>query len=164
MQEETFKLGLRTLAAQLPYGKTPKDDELKFLWSVMPKHVTGQITDGMWLYAIQQRIMDPAPDDKLPIVQQVYRHLFRLRDGSPAFEWGLREDLPQRMAAAHQFHPLTPAAFAHKPPELPPIVEQAPENPQARRARLLALAEATGVDLSKPYQPEASGQDTDESQ
>lgn len=164
MQEETFKLGLRTLAAQLPYGKTPKEDELKFLWSVMPKNVTGQITDGMWLYAIQQRLMDPAPDDKLPIVQQVYRHLFRLRDGTPAFEWGLREDLQERMASAHQFHPLTPAASAHKPPELPPIYEQAPETPQARRARLLALAEATGVDLSKLNKPRPIGQDPDGSQ
>lgn len=156
MQEETFKLGLRTLAAQLPYGKTPKDDELKFLWSVMPKHVTSQITDGMWLYAIQQRIMDPAPDDKLPIVQQVYRHLFRLRDGSPAFEWGLREDLPQRMASAHQFHPLIPPPASQIPPDVPSITPMPKESRQARLARLLALAAETGVDLSKPYKPSSS--------
>lgn len=164
MQEDTFKLGLRTLSAQLPYGKTPKDDELKFLWALLPDQITGQITDQMWAYAIQQRLIDPAPDDKLPIVQQVFRHLFRLRDGSPAFEWGLREDLPERLLAPHCFHPLTPAASAHKPPELPPVMSCAPKSPQARRAMLLALAEETGVDLSKPYQPEASGQDSDGSQ
>jgi hypothetical protein len=155
MREDTFKLGLRTLCAQLPYGKTPKDDELKCLWVLMPKTVTSQISDEMWLYAVQQRIMDPAPDDKLPIVQQVFRYLFRLRDGSPAFEWGLREDLPERISAADQFHPLTPAASAHKPPEMPPIFERPPESPQDRRARLLALAKETGVDLSKPYKPPA---------
>lgn len=155
MQEDAFKLGLRTLCSLLPYGKNPKDDELKFLWALLPDQITGQITDQMWAYAIQQRLLDPSPDDKLPIQQQVFRHLFRLRDGSPAFEWGLREDLPERMASAHQFHPLTPAASAHKPPEMPPIIERAPESPQARRARLLALAKETGVDLSKPYKPPA---------
>ena len=152
MQENTFKLGLRTLCAQLPYGKTPKDDELTCLWAVMPKSVTAQIADAMWLYAVQQRLMDPSPNNELPIVQQVLRHLYRMRDGMPAFEWGLREDLAQRMAQATQFHSLeaaAPAIGAQEPLQLPCSEPCATESPQARRARLLALAEATGVDLSR---------------
>lgn len=150
MQENTFKIGLRALCAQLPYGKNPKDDELTFLWSLMPKSITAQITDEMWLYAVQQRLMDPTPDDKLPIFQQVMRHLYRLRDGMPEFEWGLRPDLPERMDNAHRFHSLTADASAQPAPALPEIRPMPTESPQARRARLVALAEATGVDLSKP--------------
>lgn len=149
MQENTFKLGLRTLCAQLPYGKNPKDDELSCLWSVIPKSATAQITDEMWLYAVQQRLMDPAPDDKLPIFQQVLRHLYRLRDGMPEFEWGLRPDLTERMANAHRFHSLTADASAQPAPALPEIRPFPTESPQARRARLLAIAEATGVDVSR---------------
>jgi hypothetical protein len=155
MREDTFKLGLRTLCAQLPYGKTPKEDELCFLWSVIPKSVTGQVTDGMWLYAVQQRLIDPAPDDKLPIFQQVLRHLYRLRDGMPEFAWGLREDLSERMASAERFHPLTPANTAAKRAALPPFRQKAPETKEQRRARIMALAAATGLDLSKPYEPKS---------
>jgi hypothetical protein len=104
----------------------------------------------MWAYAVQQRLMDPAPDDKLPIFQQVLRHLYRLRDGMPEFAWGLREDLSERMASPHCFHPLTPASAEQKPPELLPIRQRQPETREQRRARILALAAATGVDLSKP--------------
>jgi hypothetical protein len=153
MREDAFKLGLRTLCSLLPYGKNPKDDELKFLWALLPDQITGQITDQMWAYAIQQRLLDPSPDDKLPIQQQVFRHLFRLRDGSPAFEWGLREDLAQRMEHPNRFHSLTADASAQPAPALPEIRPMPIESPQARRARLIALAEAAGVDLSRssPY-------------
>jgi hypothetical protein len=154
MREDTFKLGLRTLNAQLPYGKNPKDDELTFLWALLPDSITDQITDAMWAYAIQQRLMDPAPDDKLPIFQQVLRHLYRLRDGMPEFAWGLREDLAERMTSPHRFHPLTPATEA-KRAELPPFRQKAPETKEQRRARIMALAAATGVDLSKPYEPKS---------
>lgn len=150
MQENTFVLGLRALCAQLPYGKNPKDDELTFLWALLPDSITDQITDQMWAYAVQQRLMDPTPDDKLPIFQQVLRHLYRLRDGMPEFEWGLRPDLPERMAHPDRFHSLTPDASAQPAPPPPEIRPMPTESPQARRARLLAIAEATGVDLSKP--------------
>jgi hypothetical protein len=150
MREDTFKLGLRTLCAQLPYGKNPKDDELKFLWALLPDSITGQITDQMWAYAVQQRLMDPAPDDKLPIFQQVLRHLYRLRDGMPEFAWGLREDLPERMASPHRFHSLTSGAAAQKPPELPPVRGIEPESREQRKARIMALAASVGIDLTKP--------------
>lgn len=156
MHEDTFKTGLRTLCAQLPYGKNPKDDELTFLWKLFPDSITDQISDRMWAYAIQQRIMDPEPNNDLPIVQQVMRHLYRLRDGMPAFDWGLRDDLPQRMANPGHFHSLDTASTAQEPLQLAPATPKAAELPEARRRRLLALAAATGVNLSRSLQPEAT--------
>jgi hypothetical protein len=156
MKQLAFTLGLRTVCSQLPYGKTPKDDEIKFLWILLPQSVAAEVTDEMWAYACQQRLMDPAPDDRLPIFQQILRHLYRLRDGQPEFAWGLRPDLPQRMAQANRFQPLFAATPPPPAPALAPPEPQVPESPQARRARLLALAESAGIDLSQPPAPRTS--------
>lgn len=108
MNSATFTLGLRSLAASLPYGKRLEDDEAKFLWLTLPETVRDQVTDAMWAYAIAQRRMDPAPDKELSIEMQLLRYLFRVRDGMPAFDWGFKPDLPQRMAMPGTFHPPVP--------------------------------------------------------
>ena len=109
MRAATFQLGLRTISAVLPYGKRLTDDETGFLWLTIPQSVRDSITDEMWAYACQQRRLDPSPDKELTLDVQLFRYLFRLRDGQPAFDWGLKADLPARMAAADRFHPLTAA-------------------------------------------------------
>jgi hypothetical protein len=108
MNPGTFTLGLRALAASLPYGKRLEDDEAKFLWLTIPESVKATVTDAMWAYAIAQRRMDPAPDKDLSIEMQLLRYLYRIRDGMPAFDWGLKPDLPQRMALPGTFHPPAP--------------------------------------------------------
>lgn len=153
MNFKSFKLGLAAINSQLPYGKKPTEDELMFLWSILPSRVTDEISEQMWLYACQQRLLDPEPNDKLPVFQQVLRYLYRLRDGVPAYDWGLRDDLPQRLANAHSFQPLEAQPIAPAPQKALGGVPAAPErseSPEARRRRLLALAAATGVDISRP--------------
>lgn len=108
MNSTTFALGLRSLAAALPYGKRLEDDEAKFLWLTLPQTVKDTVTDQMWAYAIAQRRMDPAPDKELSIEMQLLRYLFRIRDGMPAFDWGLKPDLAQRIANGAVFHPPVP--------------------------------------------------------
>ncbi|MEK0418401.1 MAG: hypothetical protein RI949_2407 [Pseudomonadota bacterium] len=108
MNPTTFTLGLRSLAASLPYGKRLEDDEAKFLWLTLPQTVKETVTDEMWAYAIAQRRMDPAPDKELSIEMQLLRYLYRVRDGMPAFDWGLKLDLPRRMAQGSVFHGSVP--------------------------------------------------------
>jgi hypothetical protein len=108
MNSTTFALGLRSLAAALPYGKRLEDDEAKFLWLTLPQTVKDTVTDQMWAYAIAQRRMDPAPDKELSIEMQLLRYLFRVRDGMPAFDWGLKPDLAQRIANGGVFHQAVP--------------------------------------------------------
>jgi hypothetical protein len=162
MNESVFGVGLRTLCSQLPFGKKPADDEISFLWMVLPQSVTTIVTDRMWGYAIQQRLLDPEPNSDLPICQQLFSYLFRLRDGRPDFELGLRPDLPERMNALKVFHPLSaPRAESalFNAPQLPEVPPRPPKTREQRIARLLALAEATGVDLSAPPSPLEEGND-----
>lgn len=107
MEIQTFALGLRTVSGFLPYAKKLADDEIKFLWLLIPQQVKEQITDEMWAYACNQRLLDPNPDKEQALHVQLFKYVYRVRDGQPAFEWGLKEDLPRRMALGGTFH--TPA-------------------------------------------------------
>lgn len=154
MDKHSFVLGLRSLAQQLPYGKRPEADELAYLWMVLPQSATEQVSDQMWAYALQQRLLDPHPNHDLPVVMQLFSYLYRCRNGHPAFELGLRPDLPQRLAQASRFHSLEVArpesALVDAAALLPPAPPRPAETPQQRRRRLLAFAESMGFDLSQP--------------
>jgi len=128
MNPATFTLGMRTVSAVLPYGKKLLDDEIKFIWLTLPQTVKDQVSDEMWGYACSQRLLDPAPDKELALHIQLLRYLYRNRDGQPAFDWGLKQDLSQRMAMGGQFHPavLPPGDPTPMPPQLPgtnPLLE-----------------------------------------
>jgi hypothetical protein len=115
MKATTFQMGLRALSSLLPYGKKITDEEALFTWALLPESVKSTVTDEMWAFACAQRRMDPNPDKELPLDIQLLRYVYRIRDGQPAFDWGLKQDLPQRMALGGQFHsPVLPAA------DLPP--------------------------------------------
>lgn len=110
MKASTYQMGLRALSSLLPYGKKITDEEALFTWAMLPESVKITVTDEMWVYACAQRRMDPNPDKELALDIQLLRYLFRIRDGQPAFDWGLKADLPQRMALGGQFHaPVLPA-------------------------------------------------------
>jgi hypothetical protein len=105
MKASTYQMGLRALSSLLPYGKKITDEEALFTWAMLPESVKSTVTDEMWVYACAQRRMDPNPDKELALDIQLLRYLFRIRDGQPAFDWGLKADLPERMALGGQFHP-----------------------------------------------------------
>ena len=121
MKCSAFQMGLRALSSLLPYGKKITDEEALFTWAMLPESVKVNVTDEMWLYACSQRRMDPNPDKELALDIQLLRYVYRIRDGQPAFDWGLKTDLPQRMAMGGQFHPpLLPAGDpTPPPPQLP---------------------------------------------
>ena len=121
MKCSAFQMGLRALSSLLPYGKKITDEEALFTWAMLPESVKVSVTDEMWLYACSQRRMDPNPDKELALDIQLLRYVYRIRDGQPAFDWGLKTDLPQRMALGGQFHPpVLPASDpTPPPPQLP---------------------------------------------
>ena len=121
MKATTFQMGLRALSSLLPYGKKITDEEALFTWAMLPESVKVSVTDEMWVYACAQRRMDPNPDKELSLDIQLLRYVYRVRDGQPAFDWGLKTDLPQRMAMGGQFHsPVLPAVDpTPTPPQLP---------------------------------------------
>ena len=121
MKCSAFQMGLRALSSLLPYGKKITDEEALFTWAMLPESVKTSVSDEMWAYACSQRRMDPDPDKELALDIQLLRYVYRIRDGQPAFDWGLKTDLPQRMALGGQFHPpVLPASDpTPPPPQLP---------------------------------------------
>jgi len=103
MQIQSFALGLRTVSGFLPYAKKLADDEIKFLWLLIPQQVKDDVSDEVWAYACNQRLLDPNPDKEQALHLQLLKYVYRVRDGQPAFDWGFKEDLPQRMSAGAVF-------------------------------------------------------------
>ena len=96
---------LAALSGALPFAKPIPTETFLLLWGSFPPQAKREVTPEMWTYAATQRCMDPSPDKELPLPFQLLRYLYRLENGMPNFEWGLKEDLPQRMAAPHLFNP-----------------------------------------------------------
>jgi hypothetical protein len=120
MQSATFRLGLKAVAAVTPYAKKLTDDEIGFLYLTMPKAVKDAVSDEMWAFACSQYRLDPSPNKEMPLDVQLLSYVYRVRSGRPAFDWGLKEDLPQRMASADRFHQQALTEAQGKAPELPP--------------------------------------------
>ena len=104
MRAKVFETSLRALSALMPFGKKMTDEEIQFIWMILPASVKKTVTDEMWGYACMQRRLDPNPNKDLSLDFQILSYLYRRRDSQPAFDWGLKEDLPQRMALPGQFH------------------------------------------------------------
>lgn len=125
MKSETFRLGLRAIASITPYAKKITDDEIAFLYMTLPSAIKRAVTDEMFAYACAQYRMDPSPNKDLPLDQQLLSYIYRLRDNRPAYDWGLKPDLSERMLNGDRFH-----AQAVLPPmqqQLPPATNPALE-------------------------------------
>ena len=121
MQAATFRLGLKSVAAITPYAKKLTDDEIGFLFLTIPQAVKDAVTDQMWAYACSQYRLDPSPNKEMPLDQQLLSYVYRTRNGRPALEWGVKEDLPHRMRHADRFHaPILTEGQGAAPP-LPPV-------------------------------------------
>lgn len=120
MNSKTFGLGLMSLSGSLPYGKKLTNEEVQFLWLLLPADVKAAVTDEMWAYGCSQRMLDPDPSKELPLHLQVLSYLFRIRDGQPAFDWGVKADLQHRMALPSCFHPHQLAPAAHNQQAIEP--------------------------------------------
>ena len=94
-----------TAAVQLnPYGKKLDDSTLELSYLLIPEKVKQEVSDEMLLYALMQHKLNPNPDKELGPDEQLFSHIYRMRDERPCFAWGLKEDLPARMANRNVFH------------------------------------------------------------
>lgn len=119
MDSKQFHLGLRAVTAAQPYGKKLQDDEIAFLWMMLPGSVKEQVSSDVWAYACNQALLDPAPNKDLPVHMRILSYVFRIENENPNFTWGLKGDLRDRMANAAQFNP-------HALPD-PSVVSQHPD-------------------------------------
>ena len=104
MRAKIFETSLRALSALMPYGKKMTDEEIQFIWMILPASVKQTVTDEMWGFACMQRRLDPNPNKELSLDFQILSYLYRRRDSQPAFDWGLKKDLAQRMELPGHFH------------------------------------------------------------
>ena len=121
MRAKIFETSLRALSALMPYGKKMTDEEIQFVWMILPASVKQTVTDEMWGFACMQRRLDPNPNKELSLDLQILSYVYRRRDGHPAFDWGLKQDLQQRMELPGQFHEdmaSLPVTSGH---QLPPL-------------------------------------------
>ena len=126
LSAQTFSAVLQTATELDPYGKRLSDTTIQMAFLTLPEKVKERVTDQMWVYALQQHRMDPAPDKELPLDMQLLKHLWKCENGAPCLRWGPKEDLAQRMALPGQFHgqPKSPYELGedlgHKEPQLAP--------------------------------------------
>ena len=121
MRAKVFETSLRALSALMPYGKKMTDEEIQFIWMILPASVKQTVTDEMWGFACMQRRLDPNPNKELSLDLQILSYVYRRRDGQPAFDWGLKQDLSQRMELPSQFHEDTASLPSTAGHQLPPV-------------------------------------------
>jgi hypothetical protein len=109
---ESFSHPLEALNAVLPFAKPINEGAWMLLWGTFPQHAKQHVTPAMWAYAAGQRLMDPDPAKGLPIHLQLLRYLYRLENGMPNFDWGLKLDLAERMALPDVFRQPDPRSLA----------------------------------------------------
>lgn len=104
INEQEFCNVLQALTRTLPRFKPWDAAALSLAWMTFPEKAKRDLTPQIWLYAAAQRRLDPAPKDDVPIDLQLLQYVYRQRDGQACIGWGLKADLPERMANANQFH------------------------------------------------------------
>ena len=107
LSADTFCRTLQGIQSLMPYGKTLNEAALLIAWQTLPNNVRQQLTSEMLAYAAGQYLQDPEPPKDQPIHLALLRYLYRLENGRPNYQWGLKQDLQQRMASDGRFHPET---------------------------------------------------------
>ncbi len=100
-----FASAVGAICELLPYAKRPSVDAQLLLWTTLPIQVQQELSSHHLAYASAQLLLDPARPQELAIPVALLRYLYRLENGLPNFNWGLRPDLAQRMAGTG-FQPL----------------------------------------------------------
>ena len=117
---EQFSVTLGALSEALPRGKRMAEATYALLWATFPAKAKEDLTPEIWMYAAGQRLLDPDPLDDVPLPMQLLNYVFRNENGRANVEWGLKADLPERMARAHVFNPQPVPGQVVLPPE-PPV-------------------------------------------
>ena len=93
MDLKSFQLAMRTISAVTPYATKMQDEELQFLYYLVPQKVRTAVTDGLWAYACNKALFDPSPNKEIPLHLRVLSYVYRVENGTPNFDWGLKEEV-----------------------------------------------------------------------
>ena len=99
LSAQTFSAVLQTATELDPYGKKLSDQTITMAYLTLPEVVKQRVTDEMWVYALKQHRMDPAPDKDLSLDMQLLKHLYRCENGRPNLAWGIKPQLMEVMSA-----------------------------------------------------------------
>ena len=105
LSAEYFVETLRGLQGLLPFAKPLSEAAFLLAWASFPEQAKSELTPNMLTYAAAQLLMDPNPDKEKPVHLALLRYLYRNESGHPRLDWGLKEDLAQRMANSGRFNP-----------------------------------------------------------
>lgn len=142
---------LTSLSELLPFGRPLSGRAIGMAWESFPQQAKLDLDPAQLAYAAVQLQLDPDPLRDKPLHIQLLRYVYPVTNGSPDCSRGLRPDLRARMAHPGIFHPLTvreESLVSLRLPAGPQVLPTHGESIAARRRRLLALAAATGVDLT----------------
>ena len=103
--QEDFCTVLQALSRTLPRFKPWDESALALAWMTFPAKAKQELTREIWLYAAGQRRLDPCPPEDVPLDLQLLNYVFRNENGRANIEWGLKLDLPDRMARPDRFNP-----------------------------------------------------------
>lgn len=111
MQAKTFVTGLRALTSVTQYAKKIDDDSANFIWLTLDQQVKEEVTDEMWVWAVKKTMECwGSINHELPLHVAVLGSLYRESSGMPCFEWGLKQDLAERMLPLPRVQALRGAA------------------------------------------------------
>lgn len=105
LQLEHFISTLNALQEALPRGKRLGEATYALMWATFPAKAKEELTPEVWMYAAAQRLLDPDPMEDLPLPMQLLNYVFRNENGRANVSWGLKADLPERMANPDRFNP-----------------------------------------------------------
>lgn len=105
LQLEHFISTLNALQEALPRGKRLGEATYALMWATFPAKAKEELTPEIWMYAAAQRLLDPDPMEDLPLPMQLLNYVFRNENGRANVSWGLKADLPERMANPDRFNP-----------------------------------------------------------
>lgn len=123
-----FSMTLGALSEALPRGKRMAEATYALMWATFPARAKEELTPEIWMYAAAQRLLDPDPMEDLPLPMQLLNYVFRNENGRANVSWGLKADLPERMANPDRFNPQPVPGQVVLPPEPPvtnPLLQEA---------------------------------------
>ena len=99
MQLKTFQLGMRTITAVMPYAKKMQDEEISFLFMLLPDQVKKEVTDEVWVTAVK-KYLDNKPTDDIAVHLKILSYVYRNENGKPNFDWGFKDEVKDLLPAA----------------------------------------------------------------
>jgi hypothetical protein len=120
---------LQGLQQLRPMGKQLDEAALMLAWHTFPDQAKRELTDRDLAWAAGQLLQDPNPPKNDAPHLALLRYVYRVGDGRPRLDWGLR--FPSGTPACHEFQPRQASPWelalpdAGSVPQLEPVDHEA---------------------------------------